>query len=127
MTNLLQRSASWLGAKLQSATIAGRSVIYARGALQSAAIQAVCSDRTEEALDEQGYATWVKRYDWTFVTAELLIRSSAVEPHAGDRIAETLSGEEAVYEVVKGPGNKPCFEWADTSGLLTVVHTNKVR
>lgn len=126
MTNLLQRGAAFLADKAGNLAVAGRTVRYSRGPLSSEDINAVCTERRDEAVDEQGLITTLVNYDWTFTTTEMDIRGEQIEPRAGDRITETLDGTEYVYEVMPLP-NKKTHEWADTSGIMTVVHTKRIR
>lgn len=116
-------SAAWLGARLQSA--AGRSVVFVRDDIVSAALVGVPTMQDYTVFDKEGFATQVKSYDWTFTTSEL----PTADPwpiRKGDRIRETILGTDYEYELLP-LGNKPAFELADTNGVLTIVHTKKVK
>jgi hypothetical protein len=125
MPNLLQRSASFLATKLQSATVAGRTVTYRRGQLESGAIQAWVSDHDYPITDEQGFVTKVIAFDWNFKTADLLIRGEAITPQSGDLITETLNGETVTYEVMPIPTG-PEKDEPDTASVITRVHTKRI-
>lgn len=125
MSNLLQRGASFIGDKLKSPAVAGRTVAYRRGQSEIAKVSAWPSQHEYEVVDEQGFATSVVSFDWTFTTSDLVLRGEAIEPRPRDVIAEVLNGETVTYEVM-AIANRPCFEWADTSGILTLVHSRRV-
>jgi hypothetical protein len=124
VANLLEDGARWLGRRLQeSAGIAGT---YARGGTESNPIVGVAAQHEYEVVDdESGLPTKVIAYDWTFTADELVIAGDPVTPRKGDRWKTTTNGANEVFEVVP-IGKRPCFERADTSGVLLVVHTKKV-
>lgn len=123
MPNLLTRGMTLLASKLGDA--AGESVTITRGATTSAAITAVPELQDYEVMDANGMLTNVRSEDWLFTTADMVLGASAWVPKSGDRIAVTLGGAACVFEVVP-IGNKPCHEWADDTGVMTVVHSKKV-
>lgn len=125
MVNLLQRGASFLATKLQSSAVAGRTVRYWRGQVASEAIQAWVSSHIEQSQGEENFDTTFTVYDWSFETADLLNRGEAIEPRIGDKITETLNGQEIEYEVLVNDTGK-CFEHPDTSKLMTKVFTKRV-
>lgn len=67
-----------------------------------------------------GGLTLVEAWDWTITASEL-----GFDPVEGDEITETLNSVERIYETLS-IGDKPCFEWLDTAGILIVVHTKRV-
>jgi hypothetical protein len=106
--------------------LAGIEGVYARGATESDPITGVPVQHEYEVIDDEtGLPTKVLYYDWRFVTAELVIDGNPVTPRKGDRWKPTIEGTEETYEVLP-IGKLPCFERADTSGVLLVVHTKKV-
>lgn len=123
MTNILQRGATWLGTKLQTA--AGRSVQIQRRGKLSAAITASVVGKEYEVIDGDGIPQQILHYDWTFTTAEIVLDTAAVDLRTGDLIIETLNGVEQKFEILP-IGKKPCTEWADTAGILTLVHTKRI-
>jgi len=123
MPNLMQQGATWLGDRLKTA--AGRSVVIKRKAVQTATITGWCAMHQVTVEEEDGAATNVLLYDWTFKRSDLVIGVDAFMPRDGDRIIETLNGVEVQYEAVP-VGAKKAVEDLDDSGLLILVHTNKV-
>lgn len=120
MPNLLQRSATWLAEKLQSA--AGRSITYRRGS-QVATLTATPQKQDYEVTDDDGIPRREVYYDWTFAAADLdFVDGETIEPRPGDRIIETLNGVEFTYEVMP-IGKRPAAEWTDTAGVMRTVHT----
>ena len=69
--------------------------------------------------------TVVKSYDYTITAALLVLDGKVIEPREGDLIVETIAGAERTHEVVM-LGDKPCFEWLDTGGILLLVHTQRI-
>lgn len=118
-SNLMQRSATWLGSKLQDA--AGTTVTYRR-ADKSISVTATHALAEHDIIDTEGFATKVKSHDWTFTAAELLLFAEQLTPRPGDRIE---AGDD-VYEVLPLDDKKPCVEPLDADGILVVVHTKKV-
>lgn len=122
MPSLLEEGAAWLGEQLQGA--AGIEVEYGR---RSASLTMVGwpSMHEYEVLDEDGIPTRILSQDWTFVAAELVLDDQPIEPRPGDRITQTVDGEEFPFEVMPLE-KKPCFERLDAAGRLVVVHTKRV-
>lgn len=125
MSNLLQDGATWLGEQLKQS--AGRSVVYVRGTGQSDPITGTLSHLQQEVLDEDGLGTGTFLNDWTFTATDLVVNATQIEPRSGDRILETLNGVDVAYEVLPPAPNRPVSEWADSSGILVIVHTKKVK
>jgi hypothetical protein len=117
MPTLFQRSATWLGTRLQNA--AGRTATYTRYSGTTVALTAVPSVHAYEVVDE-GIHTLVTSWDFVIPRDDL-----GFDPAQGDQITETLNSVATVYEV-QPIGSLPCFEWLDSSGLLLKVHTKKV-
>jgi hypothetical protein len=76
-------------------------------------------------LDEDGIPTRILSQDWTFVGSELVLEGEPIEPRPGDRIVQTIDGDEFPFEVMPLE-RKPCFKRLDASGRLIVVHTKRV-
>jgi hypothetical protein len=105
--------------------LAGIEGVYARGSCESELIRGVPVQHEYEVIDEEtGVPTRVISYDWRFVAAELVLASEPVMPRAGDRWTMNISGVEEVYEVMP-VGKRPCFERADASGVLLLIHTKR--
>lgn len=125
MPNLLERGATWIGAKLKSEGVAGRTVRYVRRGRSIANLQCSVAMQDYEVLQEDGSLTLVKSFDYTITAALLVLEGETIEPREGDLIVETIAGAERTFEVVT-IGNKPCFEWQDTAGILLLVHTQRI-
>jgi len=115
-----------LGMSLSLQQLAGAEGVYVRGDAESEPINGVPVQHEYEVIDDEtGLPTKVIAYDWTFVAAELLIADERVTPRKGDRWRPTIEDIEETYEVLP-IGKRPCFERADASGVLLLVHTKKV-
>ena len=124
MSTVLARAATGMAQSLQR--LAGIEGVYVRGDDESEPIVGVPVLHEYEVIDDQtGLPTRVISYDWTFIAAELQIEGEAVTPRKGDRWTPTIEGAEETYEVLP-IGKRPCFERADSSGVLLLIHTKKV-
>jgi len=123
MINLMQDGATWLGEQLQAA--AGRSVTYRRGN-RSATLTAVPSQHEYDVLDEDGFATKRQSYDFVVTAADLVLGSDTIEPRPGDRIDDTINGEERHFELMP-LGDRPCCEWHDVTGIQLIVHCKRIK
>lgn len=120
MSTLMQRGATFLGQRMQTA--AGREVVYSRKS-QTVTLTGWPSLQEYEVDDEDGIPRRVTFYDWTFITAELDFENDeeAFAARAGDQI--TVDGE--VYELMP-PGKKPVAERLDANGINTLIHSKRV-
>jgi hypothetical protein len=124
VSTAIARAALGMAHSLQ--LLAGIEGVYVRGDDESDPITGVPVQHEYEVIDDEtGLPTMVLHYDWTFVAAELLIAAQPITPRKGDRWKPTVEGTEETYEVLP-IGKRPCFERADTSGVLLLVHTKKV-
>ena len=106
--------------------LAGVQGVYVRGEAESEPITGVPVQHEYEVIDDEtGLPTKVISYDWTFITSELLIADELVTPRKGDRWRPEIEGVDEIYEVLP-IGKRPCFERADSSGVLLLVHTKKI-
>ena len=106
--------------------LAGIEGTYARGRCGSEPIRGVPVQHEYEVIDEaSGLPTRVISYDWRFVAAELRLGNELVTPRTGDCWTTTIGGCEETYEVMP-LGKRPCFERADASGVLLLIHTKRV-
>lgn len=123
MTTLLQRGAEWLGQQLQTA--AGQAVSYRRAA-QRASITAASAgwyDQKSVGLEGEEIVVRVRRY--TFVTADLLFGTRPFVPQDGDRVIETINGQQCEFEVMPAK-QSPSFGQTDPNGILTEVYAARV-
>jgi hypothetical protein len=106
--------------------LAGCEGVYVRGDAESETIVGVPVQHEYETIDDEtGLPTKVVSYDWTFTAEELAIEGDQITPRKGDRWKPTIGDVEETYEVLP-IGKRPCFERADASGVLLLVHTKKV-
>jgi hypothetical protein len=117
MPTLMQRGATWLGPRLQTA--GGRSVAYRRGNGTPVTLTATPTRVEYTTTNADGMQTLVESWDWIITAADV-----GFDPIPGDEIRETINSVATVYEVFE-IGSKPCFEWADTAGILWVIHSSK--
>ena len=123
MSTAIARAVVGMAHSLQR--LAGIEGVYARRSLESEPIRGVPVQHEYEVIDEEsGLPTRVISYDWRFVSAELLLGDEPVTPRKGDRWTVTIEGAEEVYEVLP-IGKRPCFERADASGVLLLIHTKR--
>ena len=124
MSTAIARAAVGMAHSLQR--LAGALGVYARGADESEPITGVPTQHEYEVIDDEtGLPAKVISYDWQFVASKLLIADESITPRKGDRWKPTIEGAEETYEVLP-IGKRPCFERADASGVLLLVHTKKV-
>lgn len=123
MSTAIARAAVGMAHSLER--LAGIEGVYARGSCQSEPIRGVPVQHEYEVIDEEtGLPTRVISYDWRFVAAELALANEPVTPRAGDRWSINMNEVEEVYEVMP-IGKRPCFERADASGVLLLIHTKR--
>lgn len=115
MPTLMQRGATFLASRLQTA--GGRSVSYRRGNGEPVTLTGTPKQITYEVAQADGALTQVEAWDWLVTAADL-----GFDPMGGDQIEETINGVVKTY-TVRTIGNKPCFEWSDTAGILWVIHS----
>lgn len=113
--SLMTRGATWLASRLQTA--GGRTISYRRGNGTPVSLTGTPKQITYEVAQSDGLLTQVEAWDW-IITAEDL----GFDPIPGDMVEETINGVAKTY-TVRTIGNKPCFEWADTAGILWVIHS----
>ena len=122
MSNLLERGASWLAAKLKAS--ASRTVIYRRGA-EFVEVSAVIG-KTEYGEGETQDAVITHRMrDYLVLTADLLVGGRAILPEIGDRIEETASGKTHVHEVLATPSGE-VYRYADPFRIQLRIHTKEI-
>lgn len=115
MPNLMNRGASWLATRLQTA--GGRSVSYQRGNDDPVSLTGTPTKHVYEVVNSEGGLTQVEIWDWILTLTDL-----GFEPWQGDLITESLNSAARTYRVSK-IGDQPCFTWLDTSGVMLLVHS----
>src|SRR3990172_7717189 len=119
MPNMLQTGAAWLGGQLKAH--AGRTLSVQQGSTELQNLTATVALHDHEVIDSEGFATSVSSYDWLFVVADL---PAGFEFRPGAVVTETLDGRKQKYEAMP-LGGGPCFEPADASSVLLMLHTKK--
>ena len=105
--------------------LAGIEGVYARGDAESEPIRGVPVQHEYEVIDEDsGLPTKMISYDWRFVASELVLADEPLVPRKGDRWKVTIGDTLEIYEVLP-LGKRPCFERADASGVLLLIHTKR--
>lgn len=113
----MQSGVSWLADQMK--THAGVSVTVIRGASETE-LTAVVTSQEYEVTDGNGFPIKVLSRDYTFTTSEL-----PFEFRPGDVVREEISGDTHDYAAML-LGDKPCWEWQDSNGVMTVVHSKQV-
>ena len=116
--NMLDDSATWLAGQLQDNV--GRAASYSRGQF-TVSVTGTLAIRTHHVMDEDGFASAIQSYDWTFTAADLQLTGSSVMPRPGDRI--TSGG--VVYEAMPLKDGQ-AWEGVDAAGVMVTVHTKRV-
>jgi hypothetical protein len=124
VSTAIARAATGMAQSLQR--LAGVLGVYVRGADESEPLIGVPVQHEYEVIDDEtGLPTRVISYDWQFVKSELALGVEPITPRKGDRWKPSVEGTDEIYEVLP-IGKRPCFERADSSGVLLIVHTKKV-
>ena len=124
MSTAIARAANGMARSLER--LAGIEGTYARGRCESEPIRGVPVQHEYEVIDDEtGLPTRVISYDWRFIAAELVLADEPVTPRAGDCWTMNMGGCEETYEVMP-IGKRPCFERADASGVLLLIHTKRI-
>lgn len=122
MSNLLERGAAWLAAKLK--TSASRTVIYRRGD-SYVEVQAVIGKTEFGEGETQDVVVTHRMRDYLVLTVDLVINGQAVLPEMGDRIEETASGKVHKHEVLASPSGE-VFRYADPFRIQLRIHTKEI-
>lgn len=105
MADLLNTAASWLDGMFKAH--ASRSVTYQREG-ETVSVDAT-PGRTPYTVElEGGIAQQIESADWIIDAADLVLGGEQTEPQRGDRVIDTLNGQQLTYEVL-APGNEPVF------------------
>lgn len=103
-------------------TAAGQSVVYSRSGVGSVTLTAVVA-RPEYRTDEQtGLVDRVVGRDYIVRRTDLKIGATQLTPKRGDRITQTIGGEEVISEVMPD-GGIPHYEECDEFGNAWRIHT----
>ncbi len=105
--------------------MAGTTVAYQRGSETIPELKAIPTEEKYSVPDEQGVLNEIHSRDYLVETNRLKIGGEVVEPRAGDRITETIEGQDMVFEVF--PVDKQrCFRYRDASRQSIRIHTKRV-
>ena len=104
--------------------VAGVSIIYARGSnqisLTAVPARSLLQSTDVESLVQVQFTT----RDYVIVAAELVIDSELTLPRKGDRITETIGGQNKTFEVLKTDGDR-FFSYCDDARSRIRVHTKE--
>lgn len=122
--NLHQRGQSFLNRTTRSTAGTGVDVLYARGDATVSLVATPTREQPDETLAPTEHTRSDDRQrDYIVVLADLISAGFGV-PAEGDRITETLAGEQVVFEV--GPRERePAWRWADAERTRVRVHTRR--
>lgn len=120
MPSVMQNAADWLGDQLK--TLAGRTVVFVQGPTESAELTGWCAQQDYDVMDEEGFATQVRAYDWQFKREDI---PAGFTLRAGTVVKETVGSTVSQYEAMP-IGTRPAVENHDTSGQLVTLHTKQV-
>lgn len=99
-------------------------VLYARGDASAALTVTPYREQPDETLaPTENTRSDDRQRDYAIVLADLASAGFGI-PAEGDRITETLAGEQVTFEV--GPRERePAWRWADAERTRVVVHTRR--
>lgn len=118
MADMIKTGAQFLANVLKDA--ASDAVTINRGD-QSATVNATIGNSVFEAEGQNGIIeTWESR-DFILKTSDLPFGN----PQRGDKITETVAGENCVYEVT-APRGTPLFHYADAFQASVRLHTKRI-
>lgn len=121
---LLDRGRAALVRRQQRA--AGREVVYSRGDEAVTLTSWPGSSTLTAAIEDPGSVVVQSDRCYLFAAADLYIGGANVLPMRGDRITETIEGEECVFELMYQDG-RPQYEWNDITRKILRVHTKRVK
>jgi len=121
MPTRFETSIARLSTRLESQD--GRAIEYQQGTgIRLSGLVAVPMDEEYEVMADDGVMTKIQVNDWIIQRSTL----ASVKPQSGDRISFFRGDVEQVYEV-QPIGNRPCCEPHDNAGVMSVVHTKKIK
>jgi hypothetical protein len=123
MTDMLKSASDWLGSMFQSH--ASRSVAYARNA-NSVTVTATVGKTVHEVLNNLGLTVATESRDFIIPASQIVPTGTVTEPEAGDRITDTQSGTDYVYEVMPFGKKSKCFRYCDADHTTLRIHTKEV-
>lgn len=121
---LLDRAASFLATKQQQAY--GRTITYARGAETATLTAWLGTSFFARSTEDPGASLVTSERDYMIAAADLVIGGSQTVPQSGDRILETVDGEELIFEILVTAG-EPGWRYSDQTRQIIRVHTKRVR
>lgn len=122
MANMLATGVNWLNNML--ADHAATTIVYRRGG-HSVTLPATAGMTSQETMTPDGAMVAVRRHDWTFPAADLVINGQLITPQRGDRITVTRNGVTEVYEVQPDAATGEPSR-VDATGLRLRVHTKRI-
>jgi hypothetical protein len=120
MADLLETSSNWLGQMRK--THLSRTVVYSRNG-ETAPVLASKGKTHGEISTEEGLTIDASVQDWLIEAADLAVFD---EPEDGDRIIETVSGANVIWEVHSPGEPEPTWRWADSFRKTYRIHCVEV-
>lgn len=120
MASLFSKMADWLPDRLQQ--VAGASVSYTRGGTTRTVTAAIGRTVFSSTLEGGPRIEFGDR-DYLIEAAEL---TAFGDPAIGDRITETLAGDQRVWEVMTPGTGEPAWRWSDPQHTRFRIHTTRV-
>lgn len=120
---LLSRGADFLNRALGNA--AGQTLTYTRG-VTSDTLTGWAGNEQRDQVQQPSTGTRVndRERDFLLSYSEMTL-AGFDEPAVGDRITETINGDEVTWEV-KPRDTEPAWRWSDTTRTRYRVHTRRV-
>jgi len=102
----------------------GVAVTLRRGSnLETTDVPAVLGNQLLKVTDAEGIPQTIRTdKDFLIRRLEYKFATVPVEPIRGDKIVETIDGEECVYHVLPY-GDEPVYRWADEFKKVYRIHT----
>jgi hypothetical protein len=122
MSILAEMVSAGFGVAMQ---MAGATVAYTRGSETIRALDAIPTEERYSVPNDMGIIQKIHSRDYLVEASELTIGRVAIEPRAGDRIIETISGQSMTFEVFPVDGDR-CFRYRDASRQTLRIHTKRV-
>lgn len=123
MADLLGRGSTWLHGKRD--TNASKAVSYAREA-DSVSLSATKTGRRDSLLTvPDPIRTQTQEMDWLITAADLVLNGDVAIPKVGDRITETIDGQDFIWQVL-ATDSEACWRWADRNNSVYRVHTKLI-
>ena len=122
MTNLMQRAADCMAARLKASC--SEAVIAIRGTEHCDLSAAFGQSQFQVDTPSGGLLTW-ESHDFIVPAEDYQFAGEVCEPQRGDIIEKTLGADTLRYEVL-GPGKERVFRYCDSYRTLLRIHTQLI-